>query len=221
VGTATQTLATQEQAARARTDQTMRAMEFVDKLGGGPEARTLAKQKELDVFRSTLDTPERRIAKEKQALDERQQNFYEKFRNRWLDIMAAKTSPDEKTKTTALKNMQALAKEIQKADAKGNPVAPEILDAYALSAVGSGNGKMQMTYAPEHGWFTGALHTITGGMFESKPVTVTAYEWGLLRELELERPDLDFDARITALTAVRKKQGGALSGPAKSKPATK
>lgn len=222
MGQATQTLSAQESAARARTDQAMRAISMIDRLSGGPESRTLAKQKELDTFRAELDTPERRLAKEGQALKERQQDFYEKFRNRWLDIMQAKTGPNEKSKAAALKTMNALAKEIQKADAKGNPVAPEVLDAYALSAVQSGNPKMQMVYAPEHGIFADLFHTATGGLFESKSLTVTAYEWGLLRDLELERPDLDYDQRIAALESARKKHGGSLSGPGTTKkPAAK
>ena len=222
MGTATQTLATQEQAARARTDQTMKALTLMDKLAGGPQARTLAGQKELETFRATLDTPERRLAQEKFSFEQRKQDFYERFKAQSLDIMRMKAAPDEKQKATALKTMTSLAKTIQQAESKAASkgqaaaIAPELYDAYALAAVQSGNGSTIMTYSPESSvWGKIQEYAPLGILGEPpQPTNVTAYEWMLLRDVELQNPDMPYEERVQRLMAARKKHGGSLNGPA-------
>jgi len=219
VGQATQTLATQESALQQRNSQALRAMEVMDKLSGGPEGRSLERQRELSKFQASLDTPERRVAATREARLKQQQDFYQDFLNRRLTATTGlkEGKEDKKEQQTALKEMNRVAREIQKADAKGSPIAPEMYDAYALSAVKSGNASAIMQYAPEHSLWESVQGAVPFGLLgePTEPMQVTAYEWLLLRDIELQRPDWDYSKRVEQLQAARKKQGGPLRGQTK------
>lgn len=220
MGTATQALAAQERAALARTDQQLRALDTIDRITGGPGERSLQRRKEFEQFKAGLDTPERQLAERREIRLEQAQKDTQAYRERYLDIISKSKAPEEKQRTTALKEMTKLAKDIGRLTGKNEAIAPELWDAYAMAAMQAGASGTVLPYLPEPaegvlGYAAEGLANLIG--FGTEPIQVTAYEYLLLRDLELRKPDWDYETRVERLQALREKHGGQLSGPPNTK----